>query len=47
MSTTARKARKRSGIPFVKAQKVATPLENRSDPKLQKRLDAEFALLGK
>lgn len=30
MSTTARKARKRAGIPFTKAQKVATPLTSRS-----------------
>lgn len=30
MSTTARKARKRAGIKFVKPQKVATPPEQRS-----------------
>ncbi len=30
MSTAARKARKRAGIPFVKAQKVGTPVEERS-----------------
>ena len=30
MSTTARKARKRAGIPFVKAQKVPTPPSERS-----------------
>lgn len=30
MATAARKARKRAGIPFVKAQKVGTPPENRS-----------------
>lgn len=30
MSTADRKARKRAGIPFVKAQKVGTPPEERS-----------------
>lgn len=30
MSNTARKARKRAGIPFVKAAKVGTPLEDRA-----------------
>lgn len=30
MSTAARKARKRAGIPFTKAPKVGTPLEERS-----------------
>jgi len=30
MSTAARKARKRAGIPFVKAQKVGTPFPERA-----------------
>lgn len=30
MSTAARKARKRAGVKFVKAQKVGTPVEERS-----------------
>ena len=30
MSTTARKARKRAGIPFQKTPKTPTPVENRS-----------------
>lgn len=30
MSTAARKARRKAGIPFTKPQKVATPLDQRS-----------------
>lgn len=37
MSTAARKARKRAGVPFVKAAKRPTPPEERSD--VQKDLD--------
>jgi len=32
MSTTARKARKKSGVPFVREQKVVTPPAERSIP---------------
>lgn len=35
MSNTARKARKKAGIPFVRQPKVGTPPEERSVPWLQ------------
>lgn len=34
MSTAARKARKRAGIPFTKPAKTPTPVEERSETKL-------------
>ena len=39
MSTKARKARKRAGIPFVKAPKVGTPLEERAVPLVSRKVD--------
>lgn len=48
MSTAARKARKRAGIPFTKPAKIPTPVEERTSTKLaaERKLDATLRSVG-
>lgn len=48
MSTTARKSRKRAGIPFTKAPKVPTPAEERTSTVLavERKLDRTLRKVG-
>lgn len=48
MSTAARKARKRAGIPFTKPTKVPTPVEERTSTKLaiERKLDSTLRKVG-